>query len=122
MSKSKAKGTAWETAIVNYLTTTGIPAERVAFAGGSDRGDVRVGIKHRTVTFTIEAKNTQAITLASFIDEATAEALADGSWAGVAWVHRRGKASPGDGYVVMTGRTFSALLARLYVGSEVFPL
>jgi len=41
MSKAKAKGTAAETAVVNYIAGQGFPgAERRALAGSSDLGDI----------------------------------------------------------------------------------
>lgn len=41
MSKSKAKGTAAESAVVKYLREQGWPsAERRALNGASDRGDI----------------------------------------------------------------------------------
>ena len=41
MTAAKAKGTAAETAVVNYLRANGWPyAERRALAGGKDKGDV----------------------------------------------------------------------------------
>lgn len=44
MSKSKQKGTAAETAVVNYLRDHGFPgAERRALAGGADKGDLFTG-------------------------------------------------------------------------------
>lgn len=44
MSKSKQKGTAAETAVVNYLRDNGFPtAERRALAGNNDLGDILTG-------------------------------------------------------------------------------
>jgi len=41
MSAARAKGTAWETAIVGYLRGRGAPhAERRALNGSNDRGDI----------------------------------------------------------------------------------
>ncbi|GAB7039723.1 MULTISPECIES: hypothetical protein [Catenuloplanes] len=101
------KGTAWETAIVRFLNDNGVPhAERRAKNGMKDRGDI-AGIPG----VVIEAKNERAIALASYLAEAEAERINDGADLGVAWVKRRGKSSPGDGYVVMTGATLVQLLA-----------
>lgn len=58
MNRSKARGTAAETAVVNYLRANGFPlAERLALHGGKDIGDIRacpglcVEVKaHATVT------------------------------------------------------------------------
>lgn len=107
MSKNRAKGTAAETAVVRYLNYVGaIHAERRALRGKDDRGDI-AGIPG----VVIEVKNHAHIDLAAFVDEAERE-----SWNGpvpecaVAWIKRRGKGSPGDWYVAMTGQQFTQLL------------
>lgn len=105
MSASRGKGTKWETAIVTYLQSRGWRhAERRTLAGRLDRGDI-----NGVVGLVIEAKNANRVELAAWLDEATREAavLED---KGVVWIHRRGKASPADGFVVMDGATFTALL------------
>jgi len=59
MSKNKAKGTAAETAVVNYLNANGYPfAERRALAGINDKGDV-AGIP--AVCIEIKAQRTYTI-------------------------------------------------------------
>ncbi len=106
MSASKRKGTAWETAIVGYLHENGVEfAERRALKGNKDCGDV-AGIPG----VVIEAKNEKQITLGSYVDEAEAEARNDGARIGVAWMKRRGRTSPGGGYVAMSGEMFLRLL------------
>ena len=37
---SKAKGTAFESALVAHIEAAGFPARRVALAGAADRGDI----------------------------------------------------------------------------------
>ncbi|MEO3922991.1 hypothetical protein ABGB07_03795 [Micromonosporaceae bacterium B7E4] len=107
MNRSKRIGTAWETAIVDYLRAVGVPhAERRALGGTHDRGDV-AGIPG----VVIEAKNEKTITLAAYLDEAEQERLNDGADVGVAWIKRRGKTSPAAGYVLMDGATLIRLLA-----------
>lgn len=106
MSASKARGTAWESAIVTYLRGRGASyAERRALNGGSDRGDI-AGVPGVVV----EAKAEARVDLAGWLAEAERERANDGAAIGAAWAKRRGKASPADGYVVMTGATFVALL------------
>lgn len=83
------------------------PAERRRLAGQADRGDI-AGVPG----VAIEAKNTRALDLARAVDEATVEAGNAGVGVGVAWIKRRGKPSAADGYVVMAGETFVALLAE----------
>lgn len=106
MSKSKRKGTGWESAIVAYLRAGGVPmAERRALAGRADRGDV-AGIPG----VVIEAKAERAVDLAGWLTEAHQERDNDGAAIGVVWAKRRLKAQPADGYVVMDGQTFVQLL------------
>lgn len=101
------KGPHWEAKIVAYLRANGVPhAERRVMGGLADRGDI-AGIP----SVVIEAKNAAALALASWVDEAEDERLNDGAELAVVWHHRRGKASPGDGYVTMTGATLVYLLA-----------
>jgi Holliday junction resolvase len=106
-NRNKAKGTSWETEIVNTLQAAGCnSARRVVQAGAADVGDVHVGAILCPLV-AIEAKNEKALTFSSYVDEANREADNAGAlFGGVAWVKRRGKASALDGYVVMDGRTF----------------
>lgn len=104
-NRSKAIGTRWESAIVAYLTGEGFPAvERRALLGVNDKGDIS------GLPVVVEAKNCKTTTLAAWVDEATKEAANAGVDIGVVWHHRRGKASPGDGFVTMSGAAFVALL------------
>lgn len=106
MSAARAKGTRWESAIVTYLNEQGfVMAERRALAGALDKGDI-TGIPG----VVIEAKNTKTIPLAQFLDQANVEARNANAEVGVAWIKRRGKGSPADGYVVMDGAAFLELL------------
>lgn len=101
------KGTRWESAIVRYLVDEQhIPhAERRARTGAKDKGDI-AGIPG----IVIEAKNTKTMSLAAWLDEAEVERRNDGADIGVVWHHRKGRASPGDGYVTMPGWQFIELL------------
>lgn len=105
MSASKAKGTRWESAIVGYLRGLVPHVERRALSGVHDTGDI-AGLPG----VVIEAKDHREIRLAEFIDEAVREGDRANANVAVAWVKRRGKASPADGYVVMTGTQFVSLL------------
>ena len=105
-ASAKAAGTSWETAIVRALVAHGWPyAERRRLAGAHDKGDIS-GIPG----LVIEAKNTNRLELAAAVDEANVEALNAHAAIGVAWLKRKGKTSPLDGYVVMDGATFLRLL------------
>lgn len=106
MSASRRKGTAWESAIVDYLKDHGWRhAERRALAGNADRGDI-AGVP----SVVIEAKNAKTINLAGWLDETTTEATTDHADVGALWIKRRGRTDPGAGYVVMDGATFTYLL------------
>lgn len=105
-ASAKAAGRSWERAICEYLILRGWPyTERRRQAGSSDRGDI-AGIPG----LVIEAKNTRGYDLAAAVDEADAERVNAGARFGVAWIKRKGKSSPGSGYVVMSGDTFADLM------------
>jgi hypothetical protein len=108
MSKSRVKGTSWESAIVNFLAESFPTARRTGSAdfGG---GDI-VGISDDLV---IEAKNVGKYTLADWVAQAEAAGERRGAWLRVVWAKRVGKSSPGDGYVIMSGHTFHRLLVEL---------
>ena len=105
MSKSRAKGTLWESTIVAYLQAHGHPyAERRAMAGALDKGDILLP------GCMIEAKAEQKITLADYLKEIRAQtANCPPGTVGVAWIKARGK-SVDDSYVVMDPETFLRLL------------
>ena len=103
---SKAKGTAWETAVVGYLRDNGFPwAERRALNGATDKGDVS-GIPG----VVIEAKAERQISLAGYMDEVAIEVANANASVGVAVVKRQNR-SVDQGYAVMTLATLAALLA-----------
>ncbi len=105
-ASAKKAGTSWESEIVCFLIEAGWPhAERRRLSGALDKGDV-AGV----VGVCIEAKNTAAITLSSFLDEAQVEGRNAGADVAVAWIKRRGRSRAADGYVVMDGSTFTQLL------------
>ena len=107
-NRNKAKGSAWERAIVEHLRAAGWPyAERRLAGAIKDRGDI-AGV----VGVVIEAKNTATTRLAEWVKEAETERQNDGAWLGVVWHKKVGKTSAADGYVTMTGAQFTQLLAR----------
>lgn len=107
-SRNKAKGSAWERAIVEHLRAAGWPyAERRIAGAAKDRGDI-AGV----VGVVIEAKNATRTDLAGWVAETELERVNDNAWLGVVWHKRTGKSSAADGYVTMTGTQFTALLAR----------
>ena len=107
MTASRAKGTAWESKVVDYLRANGAPhAERRALGGSNDRGDI-AGL----LSIVIECKSAARLELAAWLDEAEAERRNDRADLAVVWHKRRGKTSPGDAYVTMTGAALIHLLA-----------
>lgn len=103
---AKRRGTGAETAVVAYLRDHGFPhAERRALNGNHDRGDIG-GIPAAC----IEVKNCARVELAEWLGEVTDETANAGAAWGVVWHKRRGKGSPADWYVTMTGHTFTSLL------------
>jgi|SRR4051812_17534789 hypothetical protein len=116
MSAGKAKGTRHESNIVGYLRTVGFPwADRVPLSGARDRGDVTIGPGSPV----IEAKNQARYSLAEWLDEARAEAANARAPFGVVWMHRRGRGSAADGYVVMSGEDFAGLLRAAGYGETI---
>lgn len=106
VNKSKIRGTSWESAIVRYLIAEGLAgAERRALCGAADRGDI-AGL----IDWVISAKNCKAMSLAAWVDEVQLQQANDGARNSAVWHHRRGKASPADGYVTITGVQFTRLL------------
>jgi hypothetical protein len=107
VSARKRKGTAWETACVGFLHEHGFPwADRIPLSGAKDRCDVTIGPGGPV----IEAKNLKQDEWAKGLDEANKGAANARAPFGVLWAHRRGKGSPGEGFVVMDGATFVQLL------------
>jgi hypothetical protein len=111
-NKSKGKGTAWETAIKNWLAGFGYKARRIALHGANDIGDLEIEGFDWLV---IEAKNTVKMELSVWIEEVIKEADNAGAEVGVVWHHRPRRGSPADAYVTMTGEHFFKLLRRLEI-------
>jgi hypothetical protein len=106
VSRSKAKGTAAETAVVQYLQAAGFAqTERRALNGNLDRGDI-AGIPG----VVIEVKNCARQELPAWVAEAELERDNDNATLGVVWHKRRGKGNPADWFVTMSGAQFAALL------------
>lgn len=105
MNRSKARGTAWERRLVDYLVSHGLPyAERRALEGKNDRGDVS-GIP----SVVIEAKNAARITLAEWVDEMLVEKQNANAQIGVVVFPRRNCATE-RAYVVMELQQFAEMI------------
>lgn len=106
MSRSKQRGTRFESEVVEYLRTRGFSTvERRSLAGANDKGDI-TGLPG----VVIEVKNRKAMSLAEWVDEAEAEGGNAEADLALVWHKRRGKGSPGDCFVTMTGDQFVRLL------------
>ncbi len=105
MSRQRAKGTRWETAIRDYLHAEGVEVHRQPAHGINDKGDLHIG-----TDVVVEAKNQARHSLGEWLDEANAETVNACRDVGAVWFHRRGKAHPRDGYVLVDGSTFVYLL------------
>lgn len=105
MSASRAKGTRFESLVVDYLRAHGYPhAERRALRGARDGGDI-AGIPG----WAIEAKACKQIDLAGWCDESE-RARRNTLTRYAAVVAKRRMRPVGDAYVVMTLDQFVALL------------
>jgi hypothetical protein len=102
---SKDRGTRWESRVVTFLRENGHPyAERRALAGNKDLGDIG-GIPG----LVIECKNTKAISLAQWMDEAIAERDNAKASLGVVVFPRRNH-SVARAYVVLELQDFARLI------------
>ena len=105
VSKSKAKGTAWERRLVEHFKTRGFPwAERRALEGTNDRGDI-AGLPG----VVIEAKNAKRVELAGWVDEMIVEKRNARATIGAVIFPRRSHAT-GRAFVVMELDQFIDLL------------
>lgn len=97
MSKQKAKGTKFETLIVDYCRVFGADVERRAQQGANDKGDF-TGFED----FAVEAKNHVKMDLAGWWAEAQAEAKNLGVPYAAVIHKRKGKGGAHDQWVTMT--------------------
>lgn len=108
MNPSKAKGTAAETAVVNFWHRNGRPhVERRALQGNLDKGDI-AGIPNVVQ----EVKDCKALTFGPWLKEALVERDNAKADIGVVFAKRRGHLDPADWFVVMDGATFALLLRQ----------
>lgn len=106
MSKAKQKGTAAETAVVQWLKTQGwIHAERRALQGNLDKGDINMGSP-----VVIEVKDCKAITLSEWLKELKVEMANAEVITGAVIAKKRGTMDVGEWYAVMPAYVFADLL------------
>lgn len=104
MSKSRATGTRWESAVRDYLRDNGHPyCERLALGGVRDRGDL-TGLPG----WLVEAKATQRIDLGDFLS--TAERKARELGVDPVLLIKRRSHPVSRGYAVMPIEVFARLI------------
>lgn len=112
MSRSKAKGTAFESLFVKWLRQRlgDDRIERMPLNGNKDRGDiagVRTLLGEKVV---VEAKSHARYNLAGWIAEAEKERGNADAHVGVVVFKRVGKGQARDQFVLMTAEDFAVLL------------
>lgn len=106
MSKSKQKGTAAETAVVNWLVSKGRKhVERRALSGVLDRGDI-AGVPG--VVF--EVKNHQRMELSAWLKELEVEMVNDKADTGAVIHKKKGTTDVGHWYATMPVSVWYKLL------------
>lgn len=100
-NRSKAKGTAYETGVKEWLRARGLDARRIVLMGGKDQGDVDTG-----AGWHLETKNCRTLALSEWVAEADRESANAGKPVAVC-VKRVGKGDHGESYVVMPLRVFA---------------
>jgi len=106
VSYAKAKGTRFETAVVNYLREWFPTCERRALRGNQDGGDIA------NLPLTVECKATREIDLAGAVKEAAAAAFRNGDAYYAAVIKRRSH-SIADAYAVLPLKILAAILCDL---------
>jgi hypothetical protein len=114
-SRSKAKGSGAERAVVEHLRANGFPhAERRLAGSAKDRGDI-AGVP----SVVIEVKNCERTALGAWVDEAVLEQANDGADYGVVWHKRRGRGDAGQWYATMPAAQLVRLLRAAGYGEPL---
>ena len=123
---NKAKGTRFESEIVDYLRGAGLDARRLPRAGAKDIGDVELPLNLHNLNPTsqlvmaiIEAKNVKAMSLPEWISQSEVEADNHNEKFGhptvPVVVHKRRGKGVGQSYLTMSLETFVDLIYLLGV-------
>lgn len=99
MSRSKAKGTAFETLVLSAFREVLPHAERRTLQGKLDKGDLHLPGESMYI---VECKAVTRFNLAEWKREAEAEAVNAGVPVGIVVHKRRGNANPWQQWVTMT--------------------
>lgn len=105
---SKAKGTSFETALVDFLKPMFPAVERRALHGNTDKGDI-AGIPD----WTFEAKNRKKLGIGGALDEAITEARNAGTPYAVAIVKRPRKGDVAQAFAIMTTAQLASIIFAL---------
>ncbi len=106
---AKAKGTFWETRIVEWLNHIGfIHAERRALQGANDKGDI-AGLPG----VVIEAKNHKTILLSSWMKELQVEVDNANAHLGLLCIKKKGSTKPQDCYWLIDPRHVEMVLKTI---------
>lgn len=108
MSKSKAKGTAFETLIVNYLRNVYPNVERRTLSGVHDKGDIAG--THKKLVW--ECKDHKTLNFSGWIKEAETERDNAGAEFGIVIAKRRGHGGAESQYAVLTLQALLELLKK----------
>jgi hypothetical protein len=110
MTRSRAKGTRFESEVCNHLSPVLARVERRAGRGHRDGGDI-AGVHGFGGDWVLECKALRELDVAGAMDEAEKErANAGARWC--AAILKRRRRGVGDSYVVMTLEQFARLLSE----------
>jgi len=109
-SRSKQKGTAFETFIVEYFRGRGFDVERYTLHGKNDVGDVKIF----GVPVTLELKNCVKLELGKWMRELEVEKVNGGNSLGAVVFKRKGCGKPEDQYVLLDVKDFVGMLEALF--------
>jgi hypothetical protein len=105
VSRARAKGTSWETKVIEYLRQWWPYAERRALHGAADKGDVS-GI----VSVCIECKSHASWKPGEWLRELDAEMANAAADTGAVFAKVKGKAGAADGVILLRPDVYVALL------------
>jgi hypothetical protein len=104
-NRNKAKGTAFETLVKEYLISKGFPeARRAALEGADDKGDIHgIASTETSRKVCIQCKNDKSFNISGWLNDTVEQAKRLGDAVPALVVKRKGKGEKalGDSYVVM---------------------
>lgn len=106
-SKSKIRGTRWESEVRDYLNSAGFETFRPALHGGQDKGDI-FGLRD----WAIQCRDTARIDLAGSVNDGLEQAANKGA-PFFAVITKRRRKPVGAAYVTLDLTEFTEILKRL---------